>query len=363
MLSAGSSGSTAYSLAMFQAAVEYIKTYKHGSVTPRTRMKTLVNPRRLRKSVMSSLIEDRIAVKEDAARKNAPRCNCYVWGITGALSSSAAGGSLPEAVHSLNVVSSISCGSKHCLAVDNQGRCFSWGWGGDGQLGHGSCDDIPVPTHISHIREFVVQVAGGSGHSAALTFSGSVFTWGMRFKGQLGRDVGSDDAVAYLPGVVTGISCICEIAAGGDSTFAYSEQSGLFAWGCNSEGQLGLDRKQHVFAPTPQPVDALSNVFLLGMSVAASHALFIDLQSRVWGCGSNANGQLGFGADRKSVLFPTLLPCLKGVDVSSVACGFTCSLFLTAAGQVCVASAANKLCANYLFCRFYKQVKFQSSRK
>jgi alpha-tubulin suppressor-like RCC1 family protein len=325
MMSAGSSGSLSYSLAMFQAAVEYIKTYKQGSAKPRTRIKAKHAPRK------SSAIADRFVV---AARHNAVRNNCYVWGITGALSSSAAGGSLPEIMNSLNIVTSISCGSKHCLAIDRQGRCFSWGWGGDGQLGHGSCDDLPNPTHVANIQETVVQVAGGSGHSVALTFSGAVFTWGMHLKGQLGRDVGHDSDAALLPGLVSDLDCVCDISAGGDSTFAFSEQNGLFAWGCNIEGQLGLDNKQLTVAPVPQEVAALANVQLLSISVASSHALFIDLQSRVWGCGSNANGQLGYGSDRKSVVFPTLLPSLQGISISSVACGFSCSLFLTAAGQV-----------------------------
>ncbi len=328
MMSAGSSGNLSYSLAMFQAAVEYIKTYKPGSAKPRTRVKTTF---RLRKSSISSAIEDRFVV---AARQDAVRNNCYVWGITGALSSSAAGGSLPEIMQSLNIVSSISCGSKHCIAVDRQGRCFTWGWGGDGQLGHGSCDDLPVPTHVAHIQDTVVQVAGGSGHSVALTSTGTVFTWGMHLQGQLGRQVGSDGYAALVPCALSGLHSVCDIAAGGDSTFAYSEQCGLFAWGCNREGQLGLDDKALIFVPVPQQVVALANVHLLNISVAISHSLFIDLQSRVWGCGSNANGQLGFSTDKKSMLCPTLLPSLKGIDISSVACGLSCSLFLTAAGQV-----------------------------
>ena len=127
---------------------------------------------------------------------------------------------------------------------------------------------------------------------------------------------------------------MCDVAAGGDSTFAYSEQFGLFAWGCNLEGQLGLGNKDLSSVAIPQQVAALANVHLLNISVANSHALFIDLQSRVWGCGSNSNGQLGYGSDTKSVLSPTLLPSLKGIDILSVACGFSCSLFLTAAGQV-----------------------------
>jgi len=330
MMSAGSSGSLSYSLAMFQAAVEYIKTYKQGSAKPRTRIKTTS---RLKRSSISTALEDRFVV---AARQDAVRNNCYVWGITGALSSSAAGGSLPEIMHSLNIVTSISCGSKHCIAIDRQGRCFTWGWGGDGQLGHGSCDDLAVPTHVAHIQDAVVQVAGGSGHSVALTSSGAVFTWGMHLKGQLGREVGSDGDAALVPGPVSVLHCVCDIAAGGDSTFAYSEQYGLFAWGCNNEGQLGLDKKDLNHAVVPQEVVALANVHLLNISVANSHALFIDLQSRVWGCGSNANGQLGYGSDMKSVLTPTLLPSLKGIDILSVACGFSCSLFLTAAGQVAI---------------------------
>jgi alpha-tubulin suppressor-like RCC1 family protein len=355
MMSAGSSGNLSYSLAMFQAAVEYIKTYKQGSTKPRTRIKT--NSSRLRRSSISTTIEDRFAVKEDPSRRDAVRHNCYVWGITGALSSSAAGGSLPEMMQSLAIVSMISCGSKHCLAIDRQGCCFTWGWGGDGQLGHGSCDDIAVPTRVALIQDAVVQVAGGSGHSVALTSSGTVFTWGMHFNGQLGRDIGNDGEAALVPGLVSDLGCICDICAGGDSTFAYSEQSGLYAWGCNREGQLGINRKDIASASVPQQVTTLANVHLLGISVAASHALFIDLQSRVWGCGSNSNGQLGYGSDCQSLLCPTLLPSLRGIDVLSVACGFSCSLFLTAAGQVMPNLSSECFFSSFAF-RYFKLVRY-----
>ena len=345
MMSAGSLGNLSYSLAMFQAAVEYIKSYKQGSAKPRTM--TMSGSRRPRRSIITVAIEERFVVREET-RRDAVRHNCYVWGITGALSSSAAGGSLPEIMHSLNIVASISCGSKHCIAVDVDGRCFTWGWGGDGQLGHGSCDDCPVPTHVARVQDAVVQVAGGSGHSVALTSSGHVFTWGMHLKGQLGREVGSDQDAALFPGVLSSLNGVCDISAGGDSTFAYSEQFGLFAWGCNREGQLGLDNKVFSSVLAPERVTALADVQLLSISVATTHALFIDLQSRVWGCGSNANGQLGFSSDRASVLSPALLPSLKGIDISSVACGFSCSLFLTAGGQVTQPHLTSIFCLSLL---------------
>jgi len=360
MMSAGSLGNLSYSLAMFQAAVEYIKAYKQGSAKPRTMTMSGSRGRRL-KSVITDAINERFVVREEK-RRDAVRHNCYVWGITGALTSSAAGGSLPEIMHSLNIVSSISCGSKHCIAVDADGRCFTWGWGGDGQLGHGSCDDCPVPTHVAHIQEAVVKVAGGSGHSVALTCSGAVFTWGMHLKGQLGRQVGSDQDAALFPAAVTVLNGVCDISAGGDSTFAYSEQFGLFAWGCNLEGQLGLDNKVSTSVTAPQQVAALVNVQLLSVSVATTHALFIDLQSRVWGCGSNANGQLGFGSDTATVLSPTLLPSLKGIDILSVACGFSCSLFLTAAGQVAPPQCTSMFSLFTRCCRCCKRARCPSKQ-
>jgi len=69
---------------------------------------------------------------------------------------------------------SISAGSYHSAAVDNQGKLWTWGWGVHGQLGHGKIEDEFRPQRVLHKEmhgEKVVQVEAGYAHTVVLTGS------------------------------------------------------------------------------------------------------------------------------------------------------------------------------------------------
>ena len=80
---------------------------------------------------------------------------------------------------------------------------FSWGWGKDGQLGHGDRRSEKRPTNLEFLKGHdIVQVACGGWHSASLTVNGDVFTWGSGRCGQLGQ---GDWASHRLPCVVAAL--------------------------------------------------------------------------------------------------------------------------------------------------------------
>ena len=77
-------------------------------------------------------------------------------------------------------IKSISLGTSHtcCVTVDN--KAFSWGYGGDGRLGHGDENDRLVPTLIENLKDIEVHdVICGELHSAAISLGGKVYTWGL----------------------------------------------------------------------------------------------------------------------------------------------------------------------------------------
>ncbi|CAI5961358.1 unnamed protein product [Closterium sp. NIES-65] len=115
------------------------------------------------------------------------------------------------------------CAAAHCLAVDADGRCYSWGRNECGQLGHGHQTDLNQPTIIEalagHFLEIprlpasllpclsgslplcplssapypvpasskrIVAVASGRNHSLAVADDGSAWAWGSNKHGQLG---------------------------------------------------------------------------------------------------------------------------------------------------------------------------------
>jgi len=97
----------------------------------------------------------------------------------------------------------------------------------------------------------VVYISCGEEHTAVLTKSGGVFTFGAGSCGQLGHDSMNDEVnprrVLELMG-----SEVTQIACGRQHTLAFVPSSGLiYAFGCGARGQLGTGHTCNVKCPSP----------------------------------------------------------------------------------------------------------------
>jgi alpha-tubulin suppressor-like RCC1 family protein len=119
--------------------------------------------------------------------------------------------SIPERVSDLmgTRVLHVACGRCHSIAVDSNGRLFSWGGNDDGALGHGDRLSRATPTACAALEGMVVVgVACGSRHTLALVRDvpmleggkeraldggqsahggACVYSWGWGVYGQLGH--------------------------------------------------------------------------------------------------------------------------------------------------------------------------------
>lgn len=78
-------------------------------------------------------------------------------------------------------------GSLHTLLLTDTGRVYSWGRGPDGQMGHDCKKELIKPTLISKLEQHhVIDIAAGLDYSLALTNQNELFAWGCNTCGQLG---------------------------------------------------------------------------------------------------------------------------------------------------------------------------------
>ncbi len=104
-------------------------------------------------------------------------------------------------------------------------------------------------------------------HAACVTSDGELWTWGDKYKGQLGtlkqgwdhsiKDCLSLPAKVDLPNVV-------QVACGGIHNSAITQDGSLYTWGCGSDGRLGHPEYEgHTYLykeSLPKKVEALRNV-------------------------------------------------------------------------------------------------------
>ncbi len=145
----------------------------------------------------------------------------------------------------------------------------------------------------------VVHVSLGYAHGCAIKSDKSLWCWGSNDDGQLGHDRATDAACplaghkcSIAPRAVAGMSSADGVAAGGNSTCAWSSGA-LYCWGNNGSGQLGVVGGS--FMPThvqlPSSVRAAAIGFSNQYGDTSTCAALQDGSAWCWG--SNYRGQLG----------------------------------------------------------------------
>ncbi|KAM9365376.1 E3 ISG15--protein ligase HERC5-like [Pholidichthys leucotaenia] len=188
-----------------------------------------------------------------------------------------------------------------------------------------------TPRSLEGFSKPVSQVGCGSQHSVILTTDGQVFAWGKDSRGQLG--LGKRKAISNSPQHVISLSNIpvVQIAAGGEQSFALSVSGGVFSWGRNDCGQLGLGDTQDRHTPTS--VHCLNMKKTVHISCGKDHTAILTKHGAVFTFGSGQHGQLGHNSSQNE-LHPRLVAELWGAKVTKVSCGRYHTLVMTDTNRV-----------------------------
>jgi alpha-tubulin suppressor-like RCC1 family protein len=135
----------------------------------------------------------------------------------------------------------------------------------------------------------VATLASGGNHSLALRSDGTVWAWGSNSQGQLGDGTDTD---RLTPVQVPGLTDFTALAAGDAHSLAVRRDGAVWAWGSNFYGQLG-DGTTSLYRLAPAQVSRLTNITALAAGSTRSLALRSDGTLSAWG--ANGHGQLGDG--------------------------------------------------------------------
>jgi len=199
----------------------------------------------------------------------------------------------------------VSLGAEFTLALTNENEVFTWGDNRFGQLGNGLNESRYRPVNITENfnlqeNDYIIQLATGYLHSAALSQSGRVYFWGDNEFGQLGTD---DFITRTIPVDITNNFTLAEneyivkIECGNYFSSAITSSGRLFMWGDNDRGQIGTG--DNLISTLPIDITAgfelEENEKIIQTSLGGSHSLALTSLNRVFSWGYNSLWQLGDG--------------------------------------------------------------------
>lgn len=159
---------------------------------------------------------------------------------------------------------SISTSYKTMTAIDKNGKVWTWGDNTYGQLADGSFESSSVPFCVNDDLDYLdgvqfASVSAGTGHVVAVDTNGKIWTWGKNDYGQLGNNT---QANLTAPVCINDLDenplndvQIAKAVAGRYTSAAIDESGNLWIWGryTGSDSWGGTN--------TPQPVpECLNNV-------------------------------------------------------------------------------------------------------
>jgi len=183
-------------------------------------------------------------------------------------------GEYPERIPGITNIKKITWGLGYGLGIMSDGKVWAWGWNKDTNLGIGSQQEYVSPTDVLGI-DHVAEVHGESASIDALKSDGTVWEWGLE---------GPPKQVEGLKGVV-------QLNQGVGFHLAVERNGTVLTWGINDRGQLGdgtrNDRK------TPVRISGLTNI--IAVDGGEYHSIALQKDGILWTWGDNSYGQLGDG--------------------------------------------------------------------
>ena len=209
----------------------------------------------------------------------------------------------------------VRAGAAHVLALKTDGTLWSWGYGGNGRLGHNAsisrCSPVQVPGTWSEAD--TTEEA-----SIARKTDGTLWTWGRYSSGQLGigqGGSGAGGAPCSSPVQVAGTTW--NRVSGGQSNMLATKTDGtLWSWGSGAYGAIGDAPSGGGYNVNRCCAVQIPGTTWSDISAGRNMATARKTDGTLWSWGRNHCGQLGDGTttNRSS---PVQVPGTAWSDIAS----------------------------------------------
>jgi alpha-tubulin suppressor-like RCC1 family protein len=170
----------------------------------------------------------------------------FCWGLNdwGQLGTGSFGGSaaVPTQVVGNVRLRELAAWGRSTCGLDAAGSAYCWGQNVAGELGINSLLNLDRPTPVVAVSAPYVELGVGSAHACGRTAAGTVYCWGA----VLGN---GSAAGALAPTTVSGGRSYSALSVGGAQACGFA--AGVWCWGSNQYGQLGVRTDSVAVAQAP----------------------------------------------------------------------------------------------------------------
>ena len=219
-------------------------------------------------------------------------------------------GNIMRSTKTVYLGDTVAAGGSHTAAL-RDGQLYGWGRNNYGQTGLGMTTKIAdiighpdTPMLMHSAPKDLVSIKFNQNHSLAIDAKGQVYSWGEDISGQLGRgktgrnNCSKTEDCRLDIGAIDGIDNAVMVAAGYKHNLVLTKDGSVWAFGANTQGQLG--NATTIDSSTPVKVDfsAAADIGHIVQVVASANSSYaLDDKGQVWGWGSDAYANLGRGQE------------------------------------------------------------------
>ena len=175
--------------------------------------------------------------------------------------------------------------------IKTDGTLWTWGLGGDGQLGQGNTTERSSPVQVGSETTWASTFVGDDGSCGGIKTDGTLWTWGQNNAGQLAQNNQTQySSPKQVPGT-TWATGDYKITGEVQAMLVLKTNGTLWAWGNGVTGQTGHNNITQYSSPVQIPGTTWSKTFS-GYNTAYG----IKTDGTLWAWGANQNGQLGQNA-------------------------------------------------------------------
>jgi alpha-tubulin suppressor-like RCC1 family protein len=187
----------------------------------------------------------------------------------------------------------IAAGTNVTCGIREGNTLWCWGAGAYGALGTGHSVDENQPQQITKRTAGWTSVTDGGGHGCATRNDGGLWCWGYNREGELG--IGTTVNAAQPHQVTSPASTgWTAVSAGANHTCATRDDTTLWCWGYNGSGQLGLGNT--TTEDLPQQVTSPASTGWTAVTASSGYTCATRSDATLWCWGYNGQGELGIGS-------------------------------------------------------------------